>query len=244
MELLENRAKLMGLFAKNPLSKKVLGRCHELNYDLALNSFYTLLKPSWLCDEVMNAFLHTLGKKNSDIITGTSYWSEAMSTRGAVAVTKFPWSIQTEEKVRNFQKENHECRILVPVHIFHNHWVLVFILYDIKGICWMILDSVGNIEAIKKSQFYSNMKEWLSLTFSFTNIELEAKFPISASNRHQDTREDSFNCGVYASFYASQLIQGIKVEEVVSKKMSQYKANKFRDIILSILISEYNISLT
>lgn len=86
--------------------------------------------------------------------------------------------------------------------------------------------------------------EWLSMVFSFTKIELEAKFPITESNRHQDTSIDSFNCGVYVCFYASQLIQGVKVEEVVANKMSQYKANKFRDIILSILICEYNISLT
>lgn len=89
-----------------------------------------------------------------------------------------------------------------------------------------------------------NFEEWLEIMFSFTRVELEAQFPITESNAHQDTNVDSFNCGVYVCFYASQLIQGTKIEEVVANKMSQYKANKFRDIILSILICEYNLSLS
>lgn len=82
--------------------------------------------------------------------------------RGARAVSKFPWSLQMQEKVRsvilsessafidpnrNFEKDKQECRILIPVHIFHNHWILVVIFLDSKGktrVCNMVLSGCLN----------------------------------------------------------------------------------------------------
>jgi len=222
------------LSRREDLSTKV-GIVHSLNVILTIKELKTLLLPNWLSDEVINSYLVLLAGQFEHVYVLPSYWSYQLSSKGVHAIESWPSTAQFKEVV-NF--ETHTV-VLLPVNMSSLHWVLCCFFPSRR--MWAILDSAGNYNSIRSSIFFHEMDLFIKVYLHSGNQEAGAswtfKFPISSSNKHQNFKNDSHNCGVYCCYYARELSTGVELANIAKQDVpTKDLISSFRDNMLDELV--------
>ena len=174
---------------------------------------YERLRPGvWLNDVIINAYLHllqvrsdSLGKKQWFV---TSFLGEFFKNNKQTFVKKMSRWLRKFLKNKPYTTID---RILLPVNINQNHWVLIEV--DITGKRISYYDSLkGRLSKARLSYLQAGLYEYLNTDLV---IKMKTFFDTWKINSRAEcpTQPNGYDCGVYTLFFARLIGSDISLKD-------------------------------
>lgn len=153
-------------------------------------------KVAWLCGEVINSFFYTLTKNVPHILYICS--TTALSIGQGKPFRRL-WNGTNLDTI---------TKILIPFNPNGSHWILI--------VCCIKNKTIAVLDPLRKKLNLCDKDT--KRAFDIGCTVLEKKFGIQSSqlnlNLDHTFQNDFYNCGVFVSYYAKQIVKGKALQKV------------------------------